>query len=188
MNLLTLAALLLVLMGVSHSIAVAQPDDPLAGEKRIILKGNKGEQLDIGSVTFVPGAKGIRYTLTIDHSHFTDYFLSMKEMKCLEGPELWCHLPYPYEQPRTVSKNNFSWLAHDLLFMYKKKGEFGANFWNGIYYKMTLNNGRITGEAQAVDLNKLAAPPDDLTLPPFGEFERTDIEPQPRFLPFVEIR
>ena len=96
MNLLTLAAPLLVLMGVSHSIAVAQPDDPLSGEKRIILKGNKGEQLDIGSVTFMPGADGVRYTLTIDHSHFTDYFLSMKEMKCLEGPELWCHLPYPY--------------------------------------------------------------------------------------------
>tara|TARA_A200000159_G_scaffold60189_1_gene55765 strand:+ start:1932 stop:2498 length:567 start_codon:yes stop_codon:yes gene_type:complete len=188
MNLLSLTTLLLALTGFSHSVAVAQANDPLSGEKRIILKGNKGEQLDIGRVNFTPGAKGIHYTLTIDHDHFTDYFLSMKEMKCLEGPELWCHLPYPYDQPRTVTTDDFSWLAHDLLFMYKKKGEFGANFWNGIYYKMSLQDDRITGMAQAVDLNQLAAPPDDLTTPPFGEFERTDIEPQPRFLPFVEIR
>lgn len=183
-----LTLLPLLLFGLLASCSMTRSDGPLSGEKRIILKGNKGEQLDIGSVSFMPGADGIHYTLTIDHSHFTDYFLSMKEMKCLEGPELWCHLPYPYQQPRTVSADDFSWLAHDLLFMYKKKGEFGANFWNGIYYKMTLNNGRITGVAQAIDLNQLAAPPDDLTLPPFGEFERTDIEPHPRFLPFVEIR
>jgi len=188
MNLLPLATLLLTLAGLSLPMASVHSDDPLSGEKRIILKGNKGEQLNIGSVTFVPKGKTVSYTITIDHTHFTDYFLSMKEMKCLEGPELWCHLPYPYEQPRTVSADNFSWLAHDLLFMYKKKGEFGANFWNGIYYQMKIENGRILGVAQAVDLNQLAAPPDDLSTPPFGEFERTDIEPQPRFLPFVEIR
>ncbi|GGF76936.1 hypothetical protein [Alteromonas lipolytica] len=168
--------------------ASSPPEGPLSGEKRIILMGNKGEQLDIGSVTFTPVADGATYTIRIDHRHFTDYFLSMKEMKCLEGPELWCHLPYPYQQPRKVTRDDFSWLAHDLLFMYKKKGEFGANFWNGIYYQMHLTDDAITGVAQAVDLNQLAAPPEDFTVPPFGEFERTDIEPEPRFLPFVEIR
>ncbi|MDY6928274.1 MAG: hypothetical protein SWN10_14385 [Pseudomonadota bacterium] len=72
MNLLSLTTLLLALTGFSHSVAVAQANDPLSGEKRIILKGNKGEQLDIGRVNFTPGAKGIHYTLTIDHDHFTD--------------------------------------------------------------------------------------------------------------------
>lgn len=183
-----LTFLTLGLISLLSACSSTLPHGPLVGEKRIILKGNKGEQLDIGSVTFTPVATGSTYTIAIDHAGFTDYFLSMKEMKCIEGPELWCHLPYPYQQPRTVSATDLSWLAHDLLFMYKKKGEFGANFWNGIYYQMKITDGHISGQAQAVDLNQLAAPPDDLTVPPFGEFERTDIEPEPRFLPFVEIR
>lgn len=159
-----------------------------SGEKSIILKGNKGEQLNIGTVVFTPFENYSEFSVHIDHSGFTDYFLSMKEMKCLEGPELWCHLAYPYQQPRRVTAQDFSWLAHELLFMYKKKGEFGANFWNGIYYHMALENGTIKGYAQAVDLNLLAAPPDNLNTPPFSEFERSETEPEPRFLPFIEIR
>ncbi len=166
------------------------PAGPLAGKKSIVLMGNKGEKLAIGTVLFTPtdNSDRVSYTIDIDYALFTDYFLSMKEMKCLEGPELWCHLRYPYEQPRTVTTTDLSWLSHDLLFMFKKKGEFGANFWNGIYYEFDVRDGAIYGKAQAVDLNLLAAPPDDLAIPPFSAFERSETESAPRFLPFVEIR
>ncbi|MGB1092733.1 MAG: hypothetical protein ACPGYX_11455, partial [Oceanobacter sp.] len=124
----------------------------------------------------------------MNHDGFKDFFLSMKEMKCLEGPELMCHLAYPYDQPRTVSADDMSWLAHDLLFMFKQPGEFGANFWNGIYYDMRIENGEIRGTAQAVDLNQLASPPDDLTVPPFGEWDRDELDPKNRWLPYLLIR
>ena len=53
---------------------------------------------------------------------------------------------------------------------------------------MRIEDSILKGVAQAVDLNELAAPPDDLNEPPFDEFDRTDIETAPRFLPFVEFR
>ena len=110
------------------------------------------------------------------------------QMKCLEGPELWCHIPYPYAQPRVVTADDFRWLSHDLLFMYKQASEFGANFWNGIYYNFSMSEGGLEGRAQAVDLNHLAAPPDDLDVPPYGEWDREDIDTSKRWLPTLVIR
>lgn len=169
-------------------ITAAYAADPLSGKKQIFLIDSKGQSVVAGSITFVPEGESSRYELHMDHSKFQDYFLSMKEMKCLEGPELWCHLPYPYQQPHLVSRDDLSWLSHDLLFMFKKKKDFGANFWNGIYYQMQLTEGVIRGEAQAVDLNLLASPPDDLTVPPMGEGERDELDPTKRWLPTIEIR
>ena len=79
-------------------------------------------------------------------------------------------------------------LSHDLLFMYKQPAEFGANFWNGVYYQLRIEDGVIKGNAQAVDLNMLASPPDDLSILPFGEWDREELEPKNRWLPFIEIR
>ena len=158
------------------------------GTRQIILKDNAGEEFAIGTLNLVRDGEQFSYQLEIDHSDFADYFLSMKEMKCLEGPELWCHLQYPYEHASTLSENDFSWLSHDLLFMYKKPEEFGANFWNGIYYEITYADGRLMGEARAVDLNMLASPPDDLTVPPFGEYDRYELEKAARWLPEIEFR
>ena len=99
-----------------------------------------------------------------------------------------CHLAYPYDQPRTVTEQELGWLSHDLLFMYKQPAEFGANFWNGVYYQLRIEDGVIKGNAQAVDLNMLASPPDDLSVLPFGEWDREELEPKNRWLPFIEIR
>lgn len=162
--------------------------NPLSGEKEIILLDKQRSEIVIGHAVFTPEQGGSRYSLHMDHAKFRDYFLSMKEMKCLEGPELWCHLAYPYEQPRQVSHEDLSWLSHDLLFMFKKKDEFGANFWNGIYYQMRVEDGVIKGEAQAVDLNLLASPPEDLSTPPMHEGERDEIERSQRWLPDIVIR
>jgi hypothetical protein len=111
----------------------------------------------------------------------------MKEMKCLEGPELWCHLAYPYRQPHTVSPTDLRWLEHDLLFMFKRKKDFGANFWNGIYYRLAIQDGIIAGEAQAVDLKLLASPPANLDRPPLTLADLEEIERSQRWLPDIEI-
>lgn len=72
--------------------------------------------------------------------------------------------------------------------MYKKPKEFGTNFRNGIYYELTQSEGVIRGVARAVDLNQLAAPPDDLSVPPFQEYDIEPIELNNRAYPRLEIR
>ncbi|WP_028294453.1 hypothetical protein [Oceanobacter kriegii] len=160
----------------------------LEGEKHVYLLDKQGNEYPIGSVHFTAADAGSKYSLHMEHERFKDFFLSMKEMKCLEGPELMCHLAYPYDQPRTVTEQELGWLSHDLLFMYKQPAEFGANFWNGVYYQLRIEGGVIKGNAQAVDLNMLASPPDDLSVLPFGEWDREELEPKNRWLPFIEIR
>lgn len=161
----------------------------LDGEKEIFLQDRSGKEIKIGRIAFTPlNAVGSEFQLHLDHSLFKDYFLSMKEMKCLEGPELWCAIPYPYKQPRTVSHDNLSWLEHDLLFMFKTLDSFGANFWNGIYYRLEIEQGQIVGKAHALDLNMLASPPDDLKAPPIGEFDIDDADLDQRWLPYIVIR
>lgn len=160
----------------------------LEGEKHVYLLDKQGNEYPIGSVHFMAADSGSKYSLHMEHERFKDFFLSMKEMKCLEGPELMCHLAYPYDQPRTVTEQELGWLSHDLLFMYKQPAEFGANFWNGVYYQLRIEDGVIKGNAQAVDLNMLASPPDDLSVLPFGKWDREELEPKNRWLPFIEIR
>jgi hypothetical protein len=176
----------LVLMALLAAAAVSA--DVLDGKKHIYLVDKKGNEIEVGTVTFQQVGDQSTYKLHMDHDRFKDFFLSMKEMKCLEGPELMCHLPYPYEQPHRVSASDLSWLSHDLLFMFKKPSEFGANFWNGIYFDMSIEGKQIKGIAQAVDLNLLASPPDDLSIPPVNEAERDEIDPKLRWLPYLLIR
>ena len=160
----------------------------LSGTKTINLLTKEGQRIPIGSIEFLPLSDKIHYKLHIDHTRFKDYFLSMKEMKCLEGPELWCHIRYPYKQPHTITTTDLRWLEHDLLFMFKKNKEFGANFWNGVYYALMIKDGVILGEAQAIDLNLLAAPPEDLNTPFYSHDLRDEIERVQRWLPNIEIR
>ncbi len=172
----------------TSSLVVAADDFPL-GNKSIYLKDNSGNEFPIGQVSFSENGNGlITYELTMATERFADFFLSMKEMKCLEGKEIWCFIPYPYEHSRTVSASDLRWLEHDLLFMFKTPTEFGANLWNGIYYDMVLEGGAIRGTARAIDLNYISAPPEDLATPPYGEAEIDDLETATRWLPFIEIR
>jgi len=182
--------MLLTLISVScvgQSILV-HADTFYQGSKKINLLDNKGKRLLIGSISFSVKEETIHYQLHLKHQLFKDYFLSMKEMKCLEGPELWCHLAYPYNNPQNITEADFTWLSHDLLFMYKKESEFGANFYNGIYYDFKLESGKLIGTAMALDLNLLAAPPEDQTLPPITVHDIDEIEPTNRWLPAIEIK
>jgi len=166
----------------------AYADTFFQGTKKISLLDNKGKRLIIGDIVFLTQEKSIHYQVRLNDKSFKDYFLSMKEMKCLEGPELWCHLAYPYDNPHKIEGMDFSWLAHDLLFMYVKKSEFGANFYNGIFYSFKLESNKLVGTAMAVDLNLLAAPPDDETKPPITVADIDEIELSNRWLPIIEVK
>lgn len=171
-------------------LSLAWSAEPPLGDHTVYLIDSGGAEHHIGTVSFAraSGVDKTHYEFHLDTSRFNDHFLSMKEMKCLEGKELMCFIPYPYANPQTVTGSDLRWLEHDLLFMFKLPTEFGANFWNGVYYKMTVADDAIHGEARAVDLNQLAAPPDDLTKPPYGEYDVSEIELEKRWLPRLIIR
>ena len=149
----------------------------LQGTHRITLHSGDGQRVLIGHVTFTPNAEGpVRFAIKMDHDRFTDYFLSMREMKCLPGgTEILCHIPYPYAQPGTVTDGQFAWLEHALMFMFKKPSDFGAKLWNGVYFQLRRSEQGLVGRPQAVDLNHIAAPPARLDIPPFKPALRDDM-------------
>ncbi len=156
--------------------------------RQVSLIDVSGNKVEIGQLTFSKNDQGIvSFDFKPDYDVFTDFFLSMKEMKCLEGPELWCHIPYPHENPLTIEGDDYRWLEHKLIFMFKDKKSFGANFWNGIYYTLKADGESLLGKAQHVDLNILAAPPEDLSVPPIGEYDIEEVDAKTRWLPSLVI-
>lgn len=161
----------------------------MAGSKEVTLHTRDGQDIPIGSITFEPRGDRIGFSLHLDHARFKDFFLSMKEFKCLEGrEEIQCHVPYPYANPVTVTPGDLTWLEHSLLFLYKLPADFGARLWNGIYYRMAVTENGIVGTPQAVDLNLISAPPADTSAAPFGPMERTEIPPGSRWISTLTIR
>lgn len=155
----------------------------MAGVHTLNLHTREGAKLALGTVAFTPAANGrTGFTLALDHAVFKDYFLSMKEFKCLEGPgEVLCHLPYPYALPGTVTPTDLAWLEHSLLFLFKLPNEFGAKLWNGLYFRLQMTAQGLVGTPQAIDLNLISAPPADLTKPPYRPALRDDIAPGARW-------
>ena len=149
----------------------------LAGIKSVSALTRDQQIIPIGSVEFKPLANGnSSVTLTMNHDRFNDHFLSMKEFKCLESAEeVLCHVPYPYKNPAVVSDKNYAWLEHQLLFLFKQPRDFGAKLWNGLYFRFERDEAGLVGIPQAVDLNLISGPPDDLTTPPYGTAQRDDI-------------
>lgn len=159
------------------------------GEKTVYLHDRNGEASPIGTVVFEPEGDKQRFSLMLDHSRFTDYFLSMREFKCVEGSaEILCHVPYPYPNPTTVTQDDLRWLEHALLFLFKTPDEFGARLWNGVYFQLAVTDEGIVGTPQAIDLNHIGAPPADASLPPFTADDRSEIEPGARWFERLSIR
>lgn len=152
-----------------------------AGSHSIVLHARDGSSAAIGTVRFTPESGGARFAIDIDTKVMHDHFLSMKEFKCREGQaELLCHVPYPYANPRTVAAGDLRWLEHALLFFFKTAGDFGAKLWNGVYFRLAPEGGKLVGVPQAIDLNLIGAPPDDLTVPPYDPSLRSEIDPGAR--------
>ena len=80
-----------------------------------------------------------------------------------------------------MSATDLAWLEHALLFMFKTPSEFGAELWNGVYFQLKATERGFEGRPQAVDLNRISAPPDRPDVPPFRPALRDDIAPGARF-------
>lgn len=149
----------------------------LRGTKTLTALTADQQRIPLGTVRFDPQPSGqVAFQVEIDPAHLNDHFLSMKEFKCLEGPtELVCRVPYPYPQPGVVKPDDLAWLEHSLLFFYKLPTDFGAKLWNGLYFRFERTAQGLIGRPQAIDLNRISAPPDRPEVPPFGPALRDDI-------------
>ena len=161
----------------------------LYGTRAVTLHARDGSTVPIGTVQFTPRADGRSdFRLALDGAGFKDFFLSMKEFKCLEGQtEILCHVPYPYRQPGTVGPDDLAWLEHSLLFMFKTQAEFGAKLWNGVYFQLRPTPRGLEGTPQAVDLNRISAPSATPDVPPFKPALRDDMAPGARWFERLTI-
>lgn len=159
----------------------------LSGTRHVVAHTRDGKDIGIGTVTFTPEGDGATYKLDMDMTPFREFFLSMRPFKCLEGPDIWCYVPYPYDHPHTVSAKDYGWLEHDLLFFWKTPQSYGAKMNNGLIYLLTPTGQALVGKPQAITLDKIASPPDDLKTPPFGAADRDDIADGSRWIESLRI-
>lgn len=159
----------------------------LEGTKDIVLHTRDGKDIVIGTASFVPRGEESVFDIKFDDKKFAQYFLSMREFKCVEGAEIMCHVPYPYANPRTVRAKNLGWLEHALLFIYKRPNDYGARMANGLIYTLTITDKGLTGTPQSIDLDEIAIPPDNLTAPFYSADHRYDIEPGARWIKSLTI-
>ncbi len=136
-----------------------------------------GDPVRIGYLDLKQSGGGYDYLVSLDSPELEDKFLSMRPFKCLDGPHnMVCHLAYTYEIKRHITSEDLTDLEYDLLFLHKTPSEYGINAWNGLYYKLTLDGNRLDGALHEVDLNILAAPPEDGDLRPIGAADLHEAE------------
>lgn len=176
---------LVPLFGTQTAVAAELP----LGTKQILLHPGEGDPITVGTATFSGTGAERKIQVTMKDGLFKDHFLSMRPFKCLEGSgAYYCYLPYPYENRLAVTAEDLVDLEYQLLFIRKQPSEYGINMWNGVYYRLKLEEGgKITGKLHEVDMDILASPP------PAGEFRPIgpgDIElgiPSSHWLPTVTI-
>ena len=160
----------------------------LSGERQISLLGNDGESIVIGTIRFEPVGERATYEIRWSEAAFADHFLSMRPFRCVEGPQKhWCHVDYPYAIRREVSATDLTDLEYDLLFLHKGSAEYGINMWNGVYYRLSHAEDRLTGEMQDIDMDVLSAPPDAENLRPITDKHLHPAEPEGHWLPRLVI-
>ena len=156
-----------------------------AADRGVFLVDNSGEETRVATVTFSDDS----YAVSWDEGRFGDYFLSMRPFRCLEGPEkLWCRVPYPYSIHRTIPDGDLTDLEYDLMFVWKKANDYGINMWNGVYYQLDQNGDLLEGKMHEIDMNVLAAPPEDGNLRPIRPQDTTEADPASHWLPRLVIK
>jgi hypothetical protein len=157
------------------------------GTKHITLHTRDGKTLPIGTIDFRPQGDKTAFKIHLDSSQFTVFFLSMRNFQCIEGPDVECAVPYPYDNPMTATPQDLNWLADNLLFLYKTKSEHAATMANGIRFDLKLTDRGIVGKPQAVNLDDIASPPKDLTAAPYGPGDRDDYPDGSRWVDTLRI-
>ncbi|MGI9357350.1 MAG: hypothetical protein ACR2PF_19615 [Rhizobiaceae bacterium] len=161
---------------------------PLQGDKTIYLVDGAGAKSEVGKVSFAPTDSGAGYTIDWQDERFADHFLSMRPFRCLEGEvKYWCRVPFPYEINRTVSADDLTDLEYDTMFIWKGASEYGINMWNGVYYKLRIEDDRLVGRLHEMDMDKLSAPPEAGNLRPVREQDLEPGEPESHWLPVLVI-
>ncbi len=156
-------------------------------EMTITLHANEKETVDIGKISFTAEKNGYQYEIALDEN-IEKYFLSMHPFQCLKNPEVMvCHLPYPYQNNKFISSDDMVDLEYDLMFLHKKTGGYGIDPWNGIYYKMKLNENGIEGVLHDTDMNVLTAPPEDGNLRPLTHDLLYEANPAKHWFPTISI-
>lgn len=154
------------------------------GARSVYLEDQVGNRVDIAEISVSNGV----YEIEMKGEKFSDHFLSMRPFKCIDGAEkTWCHVPYPYAIARDIS-DELTDLGYDLLFLWKDKGEYGTDLWNGVYYQLELSDdGRIRGHLHEMDMNILSAPPDAGNMRPIRDIDLEPGEADSHWLPVVVI-
>lgn len=149
------------ILAISFSLLL-QPAHANTIEKTITLIGKDGSKLEVAKIILTPQEnKTHSFEIKWDDSKFSEHFLSMRPFKCIDGPQTFCHLGYPYKTKNRISKSDLQDLEYALLFIHKNEKEYGINFWNGVYYRLKREeNGAISGTVWETDMNELASPPE----------------------------
>lgn len=156
----------------------------VADTRSVYLEALDGTRIEIASVDV---SKSGDYTVTMSEDPFADHFLSMRPFRCLEGPaKNWCHVPYPYEIARNVGAD-LTDLEYDFLFLWKNSNEYGINMWNGVYYKLADEDGRLVGTLHEMDMDVLSAPPEAGNLRPLQAKDLHESDPESHWLPRMVI-
>ncbi len=162
---------------------------PLAGQEPgtlgAYLETGEGARIRIATVRL---AEDGSYGIDRQDDAFSDHFLSMRPFKCLEGPDRhWCHVPYPYEIARRIAPDDLTDLEYDFLFLWKGATEYGINMWNGVYYRLQAQDGRLVGHLHQIDMDILSAPPAPGNLRPVREADLEEGDPDSFWLPRLVI-
>lgn len=153
--------------------------------KQVFLEDAQGQKIAIASLNIAPDGS---YRIDMNGAVFSDHFLSMRPFKCLEGPvKNWCHVPYPYEITRNLSRE-LTDLEYDLLFIWKDKTDYGINMWNGVYYKLDDQGGEWTGVIREMDMDVLSVPPEAGELRPLRAKHLHEADPESHWLPRLVIQ
>jgi len=163
---------------------VAMSSFAAAESRNVYLEAQDGTRVKIAALEIADDGD---YTVEMVETPFSDHFLSMRPFRCLEGPaKHWCHVPYPYEIARNVSAD-LTDLEYDFLFLWKGSTEYGINMWNGVYYKLSAEAGRLTGTLHEMDMDLLSAPPDAGNLRPLQAGDLHASDPDSHWLPRMII-
>lgn len=155
----------------------------------VFLKNTDGEQYLIGELATNPAEQGTEFSFRLHKETFGDYFLSMRPFRCLENDSrMLCYLPYPYEKPKVFSDEEMRSLEYEFLFIQRSAAEYGIDPWNGVYYRLAMQDGKLQGSAHAVDLNVLASPPEGGVVFPLSHDDLHEVEAAQVWLPSLEIK
>ncbi len=158
------------------------------GTHDVFLEGAGGESVRIATLEVAQDGAAYAFSLERHHDEFTDQFLSMRPFRCLEGEPMVCHLGYPYAKGSVFTADDTADLEYEFLFIVRDPDEYGIDPYNGRYYRIGIEDGRLVGRIFAVDLNILAAPPEFGQMRPIGPEHLDELEPENERFPVLRFR